>query len=104
MDRLKKTLPTLGTSWLVGRSRDAQSVRREAWTAGRRLGGDLGRRRPGAAWPAARGRRTTWVTSPIISALPAEMRSCVPISVIRMTSPNGMRAAMRAGSKTAGMP
>ena len=80
----------------------AQIVRREAWTA---AGGweAMVAATPRATWessPAA----TTCVTMPIISALRAEIRSCVPISVIRMRSPKGMRVAIRAGSNTAGMP
>ena len=41
---------------------------------------------------------------PIISARRAEIRSCVPIRVMRMSSPKGMREAIKVGSKTAGMP
>ena len=47
---------------------------------------------------------TTSVTSPISSARAALMRSWLPINVIRITSPKGIRCSMSAGSNTAGMP
>src|SRR5580692_776460 len=101
IERFKKMLPS-SLSCPAGTSRVAHIVRREACTA---AGGWLA---IVAATPRATGRRspgaTTCVTMPIISAFCAEMRSWEPISVIRMRSPNGMREAIRLGSKTAGMP
>ena len=47
---------------------------------------------------------TTSDTRPISSARAAERRSWLPSSVMRISSPKGMRRIMESGSYTAGMP
>ena len=100
MALVRNRLPIACICW-GDRSLAAHTVRSEACTA---AGGfeAIASARVRAA-PSSSSAGTTSLTNPIRIAVAALIRSAVPVSVILMTSPNGMRASIRTGSKTAGI-